>query len=287
MSAPGGRGGPYAPGGGLPGAGNRVETAGMTTRPGEAELLEIAHEAAQAAAAELRGRFGTRQSGIRAKSTPTDPVSDADVAAERAIRDVLGRRRPEDGILGEEGGETGSGELRWVVDPLDGTVNFLYGIPLFAVSVAVEDAAGSLAGVVVDPVREESFTATRSSGPCLNGEPFTRALGEDLAHTLLATGFGYDPEVRTRQAAIVSRVLPRVRDIRRGGAAALDLAWCAYGRCDAYFERGVKRWDIAAGRLIAARAGLEVRTLSESGPDPAGILVAPPALVDELLGLIA
>lgn len=259
----------------------------MTKLPSEAELLEIAREAAEAAAAELRARFGADPSGLRAKSTPTDPVSDADVAAEQAIREVLGRRRPEDRILGEEGGESGGGgELRWVVDPLDGTVNFLYGIPQFAVSVAVEDAEGSLAGVIVDPVRAECFTATRSTEPRLNGEPISRRHGDDLTHALLATGFGYDPAVRARQASVVARVLPRVRDIRRAGAAALDLAWCACGRCDAYFERGVKAWDVAAGRLIAARAGLAVRPLPASGADPEGILVAPPALVDELLGLV-
>jgi myo-inositol-1(or 4)-monophosphatase len=259
----------------------------VRTDADESELLEIAVEAAEAAARELRARFGTRQSGIRSKSTPTDPVSDADVAAERAIRAVLEHRRPDDAILGEEGGETGAGSaLRWVVDPLDGTVNFLYGIPQFAVSVAVEDAAGSVAGVVVDPIRQECFAAGRSSPPTLGGVPFTRGLGDDLGHTLLATGFGYDPGVRARQAAVVSRVLPRVRDIRRAGAAALDLAWCACGRLDAYYERGVKRWDVAAGELIAVGVGLSVRTLPAGPMDAEGILAAPPALLDGLLELI-
>ena len=131
--------------------------------PSDHELLEVAVEAADAAATELLERFGGRASGVRAKSTPTDLVSEADLAAERAIRAVLARRRPGDSILGEEGGATGSGELRWVVDPLDGTINFLYGFPVFAVSVACEDADGALAGVVLDPVREERFSATRSA----------------------------------------------------------------------------------------------------------------------------
>jgi myo-inositol-1(or 4)-monophosphatase len=250
-------------------------------------LLAIAHEAARAAATELEGRFGNRQAGIRAKSTPTDLVSEADLAAEAAIRAVLARRRPGDAILGEEGGETGSGELRWVVDPLDGTTNFLFGVPQFAVSIAVQDGEGGLAGVVLDPVRGECFAATRGGPATLDGVPFTQASGDDLGRALVATGFGYDADVRARQAVVVSRVLPRVRDIRRAGAAALDLAWCAHGRYDAYYERGVKPWDIAAGTLIAARAGLAVRTLAPIDEDPAGIVVAPPALIDELYALVS
>jgi myo-inositol-1(or 4)-monophosphatase len=253
----------------------------------ERELLAIAREAADAAAAELRARFGERARGVRSKSTPTDLVSDADLAAESAIRAVLAERRPGDAILGEEGGETGEGELRWVVDPLDGTINYLYGIPAFAVSVACESASGVLAGVVLDPIREERFEATRSGEPTLNGEPI-RANGraESLAVAMVATGFGYDPAVRARQAQVLLRVLPHVRDIRRVGAAALDLCWCACGRFDAFYERGLNAWDVAAGGLIASRAGLEVRDLPAREADPAGAVVAPPSLIDELVGLI-
>jgi myo-inositol-1(or 4)-monophosphatase len=252
----------------------------------EDALLAVAKDAAQAAAAELRNRFGHHSHGVRAKSTPTDLVSDADVAAESAIRAVLARERPGDSILGEEGGATGDGELRWVVDPLDGTVNFLFGIPVFAVSVACENASGTLAGVILDPIRDECFSATRSGGAFVNGTPISNPGRSDLSAAMVATGFAYDAGVRARQADVVTRVLPRVRDIRRAGAAALDLAWCACGRYDAYYERGVHAWDVAAGELIARCAGLEVRELAATKEDPYGVVVAPPALIDELLGLV-
>ena len=252
----------------------------------EEELLAVAHEAARAAAAELLPRFGHRQPGIRAKSGPTDLVSEADLAAEAAIRTVLAERRPGDAILGEEGGETGDGDLRWVIDPLDGTINFLFGIPQFAVSVACEDRDGAFIGVVLDPIREETFAATRSGPPTLDGAEISGSDRDDLSRALVATGFGYDADVRARQAAALTRVLPRVRDIRRAGAAALDLAWCACGRYDAYYERGVKAWDHAAGGLIAARAGFELRVLEGGAEGPPGLLAAPGALVDELLALV-
>jgi myo-inositol-1(or 4)-monophosphatase len=253
----------------------------------ESALLDVAETAARAAAEQLRVRFGHRQQGIHTKSSPTDPVSEADVCAEEAIRRVLRQRRPEDAILGEEGGETdGSGELRWVIDPLDGTVNFLYGVPQFAVSVACEDPDGALAGVVLDPVRDECFSAARSGTAELNGERIVGSDCQELPRALIATGFGYDADVRAHQAQVVSRVLPRVRDIRRGGAAALDLAWCACGRYDAYYERGIKPWDYAAGALVAARAGLQVRLLEAGRDGPRGLLVAPAALVDELLTVV-
>lgn len=253
----------------------------------ESALLDVALEAADAAAAELSARFGDGGQGVRSKSGPTDLVSDADVAAEEAIRAVLARRRPGDRILGEEGGATGEGELRWVVDPLDGTINFLFGIPAFAVSVACEDAEGAVAGVVLDPVTGERFAATRGGAALRDGEPIVYQGRDDLASALVATGFNYDSAVRTRQGEVVSRLLPRVRDIRRVGAAALDLAWAACGRFDAFYERGVRAWDVAAGALIAQRAGLAVRELAERDGDPGGILVAPPSFVDELYELVS
>lgn len=250
-------------------------------------LLAVALEAARAAAAELRARFGRRQDGVRAKSGPTDLVSDADLAAESAIRAVLAERRPGDAILAEEGGATGAGALRWVVDPLDGTINFLFGIPVFAVSIACEDQSGTLAGVVLDPSRDECFAATRSGPATLNGEPIQTPARTELAKAMVATGFSYDSRLRVRQAAVLTHVLPRVRDIRRAGAAAVDLAWTACGRYDAYYERGLSRWDFAAGALIAERAGLALRRLEAVGEDPAGLIVAPGALIDELSGLVA
>jgi myo-inositol-1(or 4)-monophosphatase len=140
--------------------------------------------------------------------------------------------------------------------------------------------------VVLDPVREECFTATRSGAALLNGVPIHGSDRAELGHALLATGFGYDEGVRERQAAVLARVLPRVRDIRRVGAAALDLAWCACGRFDAYYERGVQPWDVAAGSLIARRAGLMVRTLPPTDDDATGIAVAPAGVIDELVALV-
>src|SRR5947209_20494488 len=251
-----------------------VESVGL-----ERELLDVAAAAARAAAAELLPRFGTRASGVQTKRTPTDLVSDADLAAEAAIREVISARRPQDAILAEEGGASGEGELRWVVDPLDGTVNYLFGIPAFAVSVACQDQAGSIVGVVLDPVRGECFCATRSGEATMNGEPIEASSATDLATAMVATGFEYSAAIRARQAEVLTRVLPRVRDIRRVGAAALDLAWSACGRFDAYFERGVHTWDVAAGGLIASRAGLTVRTLEATAELPWGILAAPAAVV--------
>ena len=252
----------------------------------ERELLSVAGEAARAAAVELMSRFGHRQAEIRSKSSPTDLVSEADVAAETAIRTVLAGRRPGDAILGEEGGATGDGELRWVIDPLDGTTNFLFGFPQFAVSVACEDGAGGLVGVVLDPVRDECFSATRSGPPTLNGAAIACSQRADLRTALVATGFSYDADERARQAEVLRRVLPRVRDVRRAGAAALDLVWAACGRVDAFYERGVKTWDIAAGSVIARRAGMTVQSLSARELEPTGIVAAPPALADELLALV-
>ena len=258
----------------------------------ENELLEVAQRAARAAGAELISHWGGPLK-IQTKSTDTDPVSEADLAAERAIRAVLASERPHDAILGEEGGETGAGaELRWVVDPLDGTVNYLYGLPTFVVSVACEDERGGLAAVIYDPVRDLSFCATRSGEPVCCEETLVASEVGELRQALVATGFAYDPGVRAVQGQTVARLLPLVRDIRRAGAAALDLAWCASGRVDAYYERGVKPWDIAAGTLLCERAGLVVRHLDPvpaTGGQvelPAGIVVAPPPLIDALYRLV-
>jgi myo-inositol-1(or 4)-monophosphatase len=252
------------------------------------ELRELAERVAREAGAQLLEAFAGPAVEVEAKSTPTDLVSAADKAAEELIVSRIAAARPEDGLLGEEGAdETGSSGLRWVVDPLDGTANFLFGIPQWAVSIAVEDAAGVVAGVVYDPPRDELWAAEREGPATLDGRPVRGSRRADLATALVATGFGYDAGVRRVQAAMIAALLPDVRDIRRLGAAALDLAWCAAGRFDAYYERGVHRWDIAAGALICERAGLVVEPLAAAPPQGDGLLVAPPALIETLRARVA
>jgi len=265
---------------------------------GDEELLQIAIEAARMAGGLLRERVRRgAEAEVHSKSTPTDLVSEADLASQRAIRELIAHRRPQDGFIGEEDhlAEESESGLSWVVDPLDGTVNFLFGIPQWCVSVAVRDDQRVLAGAVYDPNRGELFTATHS-GPArltgadgasaeLSGSPPRSGAGGDadvLATAMIATGLAYDAAVREAQAAVLARLIPRVRDIRRFGSAALDLAWTAAGRYDAYFERTVKQWDIAAGQLICERAGLQVLGLYPQENLPWGILVAPAALAGVL-----
>ena len=251
-------------------------------------LREIAESIAREAGRQLREAFAGPLVNVTAKSSPTDLVSEADHAAERLIRDRLAAARPDDGFLGEEGGlARGSTGLRWVVDPLDGTINFLFGIPQWAVSIACEDGEGAVAGVVFDPVRDELWAARRDGPATLDGRELHGSGREDLSTALIATGFGYDPEVRAVQGEMVARLLPKVRDIRRFGSAALDLCWCAAGRFDAFYERGLNHWDLAAGALVCSRAGLVVRPLDATPPAGPGILAAPPDLVDALEWLLS
>jgi myo-inositol-1(or 4)-monophosphatase len=256
--------------------------------PRPVALIELAEEIARAAGEQLRAAFET-ELRIETKSSPTDLVSEADVAAETLIRERLLAARPDDGMLGEEGSDTrGSSGLRWIVDPLDGTTNFLFGIPQWGVSIAVEDERGMLAGVVYDPMRDELWAARRGEPPTLDGRPLDgRAHASELAQALVATGYGYEADVRAAQAEISGRLLPLVRDIRRMGSAAIDLAWTAAGRYDAYFERGVKHWDVAAGELLCACAGLEVRRLDPAPPADAGVLVGAPGLLASLAPLVS
>jgi myo-inositol-1(or 4)-monophosphatase len=249
------------------------------------ELLGVAEEAARTAGALLAERFVAGAGEVHAKSTPTDLASEADLAAEAAIRSVLGARRPDDAVLAEEGGgeEARDGQVRWVVDPLDGTINFLFGIPQWCVSVAATLGDATLAGVIYDPNHGELFAATADGTPTLNGSPLEPRSTSSLSEALLATGFAYDAELRARQAPVVAELLPRVRDVRRMGSAALDLAWLAAGRYDVYFERSVKPWDIAVGALLCRRAGLDVRDLPEADGLPYGIVAGRANLVDSIL----
>ena len=253
-----------------------------------AELLALAESIAREAGALLRDSFRNPDLRVSAKSTPTDLVSEADHAAEHLIRERLGAARPDDGVLGEEGGDVeGSSGIRWVVDPLDGTVNFLFGVPQWAVSIAAEDGQGTLVGVVYDPERDELFSAARGGQATLDGRAITGSTKTDLATALVGTGFGYDAEVRRSQGVVVAKLLPEVRDIRRFGAAAIDLAWAACGRLDAYYEHGLNPWDLAAGGLICECAGLEVRHVDPVGVTNPGVIVGPSTLVDALAQRIA
>jgi myo-inositol-1(or 4)-monophosphatase len=214
------------------------------------------------------------QLGVSAKSTVTDPVTVMDQRSQELLMTLLGERRPDDGFLGEEdGGTTGSSGLTWVVDPIDGTVNYLYDVPAYAVSVAAVTGDPSrpggwqaVAGAVLNPVTGELFHAHRGGGARLTTKAGTRILrataATDLAMALVGTGFGYDPELRRRQAAALLELLPRVRDIRRHGSAALDLCGVACARLDGYYETGLNAWDRAAGELVAVEAGAVV-----GGPD--------------------
>ena len=253
-----------------------------------AALREVAEAIAREAGRQLRDAFAGPLVNVTAKSSPTDLVSEADHAAERLIRERLAAARPGDGFLGEEGGDDeGTTGLRWVVDPLDGTINFLFRIPQWAVSIACEDASGTLIGVIYDPMRDELWSVERDGPALLDGRPVSASARTDLSTAMIATGFGYDAEVRRGQAEMVARLLPEVRDIRRLGSAALDLAWTAAGRYDAYYERGLNHWDLAAGELLCRRAGLVVRELPERPPAGPGVLVAPEALVDALEVFVA
>jgi myo-inositol-1(or 4)-monophosphatase len=204
-----------------------------------------------------------------------------DRAAERLIVDLLTAARPADGLLGEEGAaRSGSSGVRWIIDPLDGTVNYLYGLPGWAVSVAAEVSGDVVAAAVAVPTWGATFTAVRGGGAWRGEDRLTGSACTDLSMALVATGFGYDADQRRRQAAAVAALLPRVRDIRRFGAAAADLCLVAAGQVDAYFERGLQPWDHAAGGLIAAEAGLAVEIGADS---PVLVSAAPPGLQRELV----
>lgn len=233
---------------------------------------------------------------VRAKSTPTDPVTVVDTDAERLLRSRLARLRPGDPIVGEEGGGPADSApapddaVTWVLDPIDGTVNFVYGIPAYAVSIGAQVGGVSVAGAVADVVGRSVYSAALGQGAHVTDEQGTRELRctavEDLSMALLGTGFGYSAGRRATQAALLARMLPMVRDVRRIGSAALDLCMVAAGRLDAYYEHGLQLWDRAAGALIAAEAGARV-VLPASDVVGAGLVVAAaPGVADELLGVL-
>ena len=251
------------------------------------ELLELAVDAARAAGSLLLERFAGEPTGVRTKSTSTDLVSDADTAAERAIFETISAVRPRDGWVAEEGTSAASATgITWVVDPLDATVNYLFRIPVWCVSIAAEDGDGAVAGVVYDPNRDETFTATRGGGAFLGGTPIRVSERDDLATALVATGFEYDRELRAFQAGVVAEVLPRVRDIRRAGSAALDLASVACGRVDAYYESSTERWDRAAGALIVQEAGGVVSDLPNPTGASTGLVAGGPGIHAALAALV-
>jgi myo-inositol-1(or 4)-monophosphatase len=253
-----------------------------------AELLDLAVDVARRAGAMLVERRPPGDIEFDTKSSPTDVVTVMDTASERLISAALHAARPRDGILSEEGTDADSATgVRWVVDPIDGTVNYLYGIPQWAVSIAAEFEGEVVAGVVHNPVSGETFSARRGQGAYLAGRRLAVTTVADLSRALVATGFSYASEQRARQAKALETVLPAVRDIRRAGSAALDLCWLAAGRLDGFYERELKPWDRAAGGLVAGEAGARVEGPHGLPPGGGLTIAAGPALFPALHDLIA
>ncbi|ATW52885.1 inositol monophosphatase family protein [Streptomyces xantholiticus] len=251
------------------------------------ELLTLALEAARRAGELLRDGRPDDLGVARTKSSPIDVVTEMDIAAEKLITGFLTEHRPDDGFLGEEGAATvGTSGVRWVIDPLDGTVNYLYGLPTWAVSIAAELDGETVVGVVEAPMRRETFRAVRGGGAFLNDRPVRCRPAPPLEQALVSTGFNYVHTVRTHQADVAQRLIPRLRDIRRSGSAAIDLADVAAGRLDGYYERGLSPWDLAAGDLIAREAG--ALTGGRPGQPPSGALTvaATPGVFEPLQGLL-
>ncbi|MCZ7376110.1 inositol monophosphatase family protein [Micromonospora sp. WMMC250] len=255
--------------------------------PSPRELLAVALGVARDAAATA---YRMRVEGVSVaatKSTVTDVVTAADRAVERQVLDALRELRPDDAVLGEEYGTRDTGPVapdgvRWIVDPIDGTVNYLYGLAHSAVSLAAEVDGVVVAGVVRNVHTGEEWTATVGGGAWRDGVRL-RCSGEvDLGQALVGTGFGYDAARRAHQGQVVAGLIAHVRDIRRLGAAALDLCLVAEGRLDAYFEKGLAAWDLAAGGLVAAEAGVRVGGLAGAPPGPDLVVAAPPALFGPL-----
>jgi myo-inositol-1(or 4)-monophosphatase len=249
------------------------------------ELEAVAASVARASAALISTHLG-RATRLGAKSSPTDVVTRTDLDAEELIRQLLADATPDASVLGEEGGQTpirAGGErtrLQWVVDPLDGTINFLYSLPVMAVSVAAAIDGEVVAGAVVDVLRDETFSASVGSGARVDGRAMAISGCPSLARALILTGFSYTAHIRARQGDIVQSLLPAARDIRCFGSAALQLCWVGSGRADGYFERDIKVWDYAAGALIAREAGAVTELPC---PENDGLVIAAtPAVFDDL-----
>ena len=254
-------------------------------------LVELAVLAARGAAELVRSRL--EPATVGAKSSTTDLVTDVDRAAEDYLVRLLLQHRPGDAILGEESGAHGRSDadgVRWVIDPIDGTVNFVLGLPVFAVSVAAQVGGITVAGCVVDVVRDEVFSARRGHGSTVglgvHARPLRGPRSVALGDAVVATGFSYDAAARARQGAVIAAVLGRIGNVRRLGSAALDLCYLADGRVDAYYEAGTREWDRAAGILIATEAGVRVGGVGGSTLH-ACTAAAGPELVDSFVELLA
>jgi myo-inositol-1(or 4)-monophosphatase len=255
--------------------------------PDAAELRALAATAARSAGALLRDGLGRGRAEVGTKTTATDMVTEMDRASEAHLEAVLLGARPDDGILGEEGAaRAGTSGVRWVVDPLDGTTNYLYGFPGFNVSIAAEVDGEVMAAAVYDVAADELFSAHRGGGATRDDAPIHPSPTTALAHALVGTGFSYEPERRRLQAEVLVHVLPRVRDIRRQGAAALDLCSVACGRLDAYYERGLAAWDLAAGGLIAVEAGAVVSDFTGGPPRAGAVVASTPGVAGDLRALL-
>ena len=267
----------------------RPTSASDTTASTPGALLDLAVRVARDAAATARRMRTEAISDVETKSTDTDVVTAADKAVERQVVEALRAVRPGDGVLGEEYGDSSTtepGAVRWILDPIDGTVNYLYGLPQYAVSLAAEVDGTVVAGVVINAATGDEWTATRGGGARRGDRRLHGSGRAELDQTLVGTGFGYDARRRAHQGAVLAGLITRVRDIRRFGAAALDLCAVAEGTLDAYFEKGLNPWDHAAGGLIAAEAGLVVTGLRG---EPAGsrmLVAAPPAIFGPLHDLL-
>ncbi|MDN3355010.1 inositol monophosphatase family protein [Actinomadura sp. DC4] len=271
----------------------RFAAGAQTGRGNVHDLLELAITTADAAGAMLVDQRPADVRVAATKSSPTDVVTEMDRAAEKLIIERIRASRPGDAFLGEEGGASSGGSgVRWIIDPIDGTVNYLYGLPDWAVSIAAEVDGEIVAGVVTVPTRGELYTAARGEGSYLvhrdgSTEKLSCNTGIPLERALIATGFGYFAQRRARQAEVLLGVLPRVRDIRRGGSAAVDLCSVASGRVDGYFERGPQEWDVAAGGLIVREAGGFMGGLNGRPASAEMTISAGPGLYEALHDLLA